>query len=355
VGHYHTCALVNGGVRCWGENTYGELGVDPASNASTSVPVQVTGLTTGVTAIAAGYQHTCALVNGGAQCWGYNLEGELGHQSSPTCSGFLCSPVPVDVDGLTSGVTAIAAGWTHTCALVNGGVQCWGWNDLGELGDNSTTNSSAPVDVEGLTSGVTAIAAGDKHTCALVNGGVQCWGYNDFGELGHQSSQTCYSGLPCSTVPVDVEGLTSGVTAIAAGGYHTCALVNGGAQCWGWNGYGQLGNGSTTDSTSPVRVSGLTSGVQAIAARSSYTCAVVDGGAQCWGDNSYGELGNNSTTESLVPVDVEGLTSAVTAIAAGWSHACAVVNGGTRCWGDNSYGELGNNSTTGSLVPVQVR
>jgi len=337
--------VVNGGVQCWGDNAYGELG----SNSSTTslVPVDVEGLTSGVTAIAAGGEHTCAIVNGGAQCWGDNLNGELGNNSSTTDSS-----VPVDVEGLTSGVTAIAAGDYQTCAVVNGGVQCWGDNSEGELGNNflSTTNSLVPVDVEGLTSGVTAIAAGYGHTCAVVNGRAQCWGDNGNGELGNNFAAN-------SLVPVDVEGLTSGVTAIAAGGEHTCAIVNGGGQCWGLNVYGQLGNNSTTTgSLVPVDVEGLTSGVTAIAAGYYHTCAVVNGGAQCWGDNLSGQLGNNSsTTYSLVPVDVEGLTSGVTAIAAGYGHTCAIVNGGAWCWGYNVNGELGNNSTTGSLVAVQVR
>src|SRR6185436_8397401 len=142
------------------------------------------------------------------------------------------SPVPVQVSGLSSGVQAIAAGaGGHTCALVNGDVQCWG-NDLdGELGDNSNTGSLVPVQVSGLTSGAQAIAAGEHHTCALVNGGVRCWGSNFAGQLGNNSTTD-------KTVPVQVAGLTTGLQAIASGSYHTCALVNGGVQCWGSNGAG---------------------------------------------------------------------------------------------------------------------
>jgi alpha-tubulin suppressor-like RCC1 family protein len=254
----------------------------------------VTGLTSGVQAISAGGYHTCALVNGGVQCWGYNYSGELGNGTTTTNSN-----VPVAVTGLTSGVQAISAGGYHTCALANGGVQCWGNNGFGELGNGTTTNSNVPVAVTGLTSGVQAISAGEYHTCALVNGGVKCWGYNNYGQLGNGTTTTN------SNVPVAVTGLTSGVQAISAGLYHTCALVNGGVQCWGYNNYGQLGNGTTTNSNVPVAVTGLMSGVQAISADGDNTCAVANGGVQCWGYNGYGQLGNGTLANSDVPVAVD--------------------------------------------------
>jgi alpha-tubulin suppressor-like RCC1 family protein len=92
-----------------------------------------------------------------------------------------------------------------------------------------------------------------------------------------------------------------------AGGLHTCAILNGGALCWGYNGSGQVGDDSTTSRSSPVGVQGLGSGVQTITAGSFHSCALTNADAKCWGDNAYGELGNNSTTNSSIPVSVQGL------------------------------------------------
>ena len=340
TGALHTCVLTTGGaVKCWGAY-YGQLGENPATD-----------LPSGVTAIAAGAYHTCGLTEaGGAKCWGDNDWGQIGVPS-------IGRKPPTDVTGLASGVTAVTAGFLHTCALTTaGGVKCWGSNNSGQLGDGSTTKPSAPVDVTGLGSGVVAIAAGSDHTCALTAaGGVKCWGSNGSGQLGNSS----FTG---SLTPVNVTGLASGVTAIAAGGAHTCALTAaGGMKCWGENRQGQLGTNSTAPRAFPVDVTDLVSGVAAIAPGAFHTCALTAAGAaKCWGDNSYGQLGDNSTTNRLTPANVTGLASGVTAIATSngdvrASHTCAVTAaGGVQCWGDNSYHQLGDYSTSQRSAPVDV-
>ena len=359
VGGEHSCALTDSGaVKCWGRNRWGQLGDGATTDkvprgVDSSVPVDVRGLGSGVAAISAGTDHTCALtVSGAVKCWGRNLAGELGDGSETPSYSF----VPVDVRGLGSGVVAISAGINHTCALTNsGGVKCWGNNSSGELGDGSATDRPAPVDVRGLGSGVAAISAGYDYTCALtVSGGVKCLGTNVTGQLGDGTTTN-------SSVPVDVKGLGSGVAAISAGHYQTCALTNSrGVKCWGANGAGQLGDGTTTPSSVPVDVKGLGSGVAAISAGPYHTCALIRfAGAKCWGANGNGQLGDGTTANSSVPVDVRGLGNGVAAISAGGYnglHTCAVTDSGTvQCWGANGYGQLGDGTTTNSSVPVDVK
>ena len=285
--------------------------------------------------------HSCAVVNGGVQCWGYNGNGELGNNTTTT------STVPVQAIPAGSNVTAVASGLYHACAIVGGGVQCWGYNGDGQLGNNTTSNSLVPVQAITANSNVTAISAGYFHTCVVTGGGVQCWGYNGDGELG--IGNTTNSLVPVQTIPPG-----SNATSVAAGVYHSCAAVNGGVQCWGYNGDGQFGNGTTTASLVPVQTIATGNNVTAVAAAIGRTCAVVNGGVQCWGFNGSGQLGNNSTVSSLVPVQAVAAGSNATAVATALYHTCAVVNGGVQCWGYNGQGELGNNSTSQSPTPIQT-
>jgi alpha-tubulin suppressor-like RCC1 family protein len=360
TGMDQTCALTaGGGVKCWGGNEFGQLGNGTTDHYSTP-PVDVIGLTSGVSAISAGDVYTCALTAvGGVKCWGNHEYGQLGNGTTTYDSFF--SNTAVDVRGLTSGVSDISTGRTHACALtIAGGVKCWGKNDYGQLGDGSEIDSSTPVDVSGLTSGVSAISAGGSHTCALtVRGGIMCWGDNKNGQLGNGTNRR-------ADTPIEVDGLTSGVSAISAGGTHTCALTtDGGVKCWGENEFGELGNGATYFSMTPVDVIGLTSGVSAISAGGSHTCALtLRGAVMCWGNNGNGQLGQKAswrdkllgtTPYRRVPVDASGLASGVSAISAGTFHTCALTAGsGVKCWGNNGNGQLGDGTTNERNTPVDV-
>jgi alpha-tubulin suppressor-like RCC1 family protein len=296
---------------------------------------------------------TCARANDTtARCWGQNDSGQLGNDSSTN------SAVPVPVSGL-SNVTSVAAGGYSACALLdNGTVRCWGDNEFGQLGDGTTTSEVTPsVPVEGVTNAI-AITSGELHSCALISDGtVKCWGYGAYGQLGTGSGG---EGYPIATAAVTVHNL-SGVTAIAGGSYHTCALIAGGAvECWGDGSQGQLGNGGTARGWEPVSVSGIT-GATGIGSGDSHSCAVLaDQTAACWGDQSFGQLGDGVTSptfhgaQSSLPVPVVGL-SGVLEIAPAFTFTCArLLDHTVKCWGRNQEGEIGDGTTEDRLIPTPV-
>jgi len=298
--------------------------------------------------LAAGGYHTCVLLTlGGVRCWGDNREGQVGDGTNTN------RLLAVDVTGLTSGVASVASGRWHSCAVLeSGGIRCWGDNVYSQLGDGTTVDRSTPVGVLGLSSNAALVSAGGWHSCALLDtGGLQCWGENGYGQLGNGTTTR-------SAVAVDVTGLASGVAGLCLGGAHTCALVeSGGVKCWGMNNYGAVGDGTLNPRYTPVDVTGLASGVAAVTCGRYHTCALLDtGGVQCWGGNDEGQLGNGLTTNSSVPVNVTGLSSGVTALSAGqFYHTCALLDsGGVMCWGDNVSGQLGDGTTTDRPTPVGV-
>ena len=341
AGGFHTCAITGrGATYCWGDDGFGELGDGRTDSAPRTSPVEVlTGLA--FDSVSAGGRHTCALTAAGASyCWGYAELGQLGNGTTTGpdwCVGWNgrpCSTLPVAVLG---GYTfaAVSAGEYHTCGVTTqGDGYCWGQG--GQLGDGTGLNRTSPVAVFGGLKFV-ALSAGSEHTCGLSAGGVAyCWGSRGVG------GSNIYD--PAGPVPV-----TGGLTfvALSAGGGFTCSVANGGAAyCWGFNDRGALGNGSLdttgTSQSGPGPVIGGLSFTTVDAG--GYTCGLAGTGlAYCWGF-IYGAS----------PVAVNGGLTFAT-VSSGYEHACGLTTGGVLyCWGWNDHGQLGDGTTVGRATPVKV-
>jgi hypothetical protein len=293
TGANHTCAVLSyGGVECWGQNTYGQIGDGTTTDRST--PVAVGGITNAAS-ISAGMYHTCVVTTTGTvMCWGRNNYRQLGDGTTTQRT----SPVLV---GNLPAASQVTTGQYHTCALtLTGTVMCWGNNDYGQLGDGSTHDRSTPVEADGVAS-ATQVSAGQIHTCALLSSGsLMCWGNNDYGQLGDGSNTDRHA-------PVSVDTITT-ATQVSSGGYHTCArLSNGTAMCWGRGNRGQLGDGSTNNHAAPVQVSGISTATQVgagggIGINEHSAALLADGSVVGWGYNRFGELGDGTTTNSSTPV-----------------------------------------------------
>jgi alpha-tubulin suppressor-like RCC1 family protein len=353
TGYQHTCAIANGQAYCWGSGG-GQLGDGSTAGSGVPVAVDTTGALAGETLaqVSAGDDFTCALdTSGRAYCWGANTRGELGDGNTAGTT----EPFAVHTSGVLAGktLTQVSAGSQHACALDTAGrAYCWGINRFGELGDGSTTDSSGPVavDTSGVLAGkkLTKLAAGASSTCAMdASGTAYCWGDNYSGELG--DGTTANSTLP---VTVDLPGKT--LTSITGGviGSTFCALdSSGSAYCWG------SGN---SDIPAPPGADGALAGkvLTQISTSGYHTCALDStGAAYCWGDNHDGELGDGTTASSDLPVAVEttGVLAGkvLTQISArGNSWTCAADSkGAVYCWGG---GALGDGTSASSDVPVRA-
>jgi alpha-tubulin suppressor-like RCC1 family protein len=384
AGGFHNCALLrSGAVRCWGDNFYGQLGygntevVGDDETPDSAGPVKLGGK---AVAISGGEHHSCALLRGGAvRCWGDNTYGQLGYGNTEKIGDdeAAASAGPVQLGGKA---VAISAGANHTCALLRGSaVRCWGLGSEGELGygnaddigDDETPGSVGPVKLGGKA---VAISAGSNYTCALLEGGaVRCWGYNFYGQLGYGNTDNIGDDeTPASVGPVKLGGKA---VAISGGGDHTCATLGGGAvRCWGDGSLGMLGYGNTDNigndetplSAGPVELGGK---AVAISAGQEHACALLVGGlVRCWGYGGEGQLGYDDTEDvgddetplSAGPVQ---LGEKAVAISAGALHTCALLdNGAVRCWGRANFGQLGygnndnvgDDETPGGVGPVAL-
>jgi alpha-tubulin suppressor-like RCC1 family protein len=335
---------------------------DSETASSTIRPVQAGYLDAGI-------QHTCAiLADHTLRCWGKGLAGRLGHGSEATLLSAASSP-PVNV-GAGRTARAIAAGDFHTCAILDDrSVRCWGFGANGRLGYASTANVGVPASVPAVDLGpgrsAVAITAGASHTCAILDeGSVRCWGNGGQGRLGYASQSAVGDNeTPGSVGPVNL-GPGRTARAIAAGDFHTCAILDDGSlRCWGFGSSGQLGNGASAnvgDDEAPATagVVPLPAGrvARAVAGGAGHTCAILDDGSvRCWGFGANGRLGYGSTSSRSTPggaVSI-GLGRTATAIGAGDAHTCAILDTeAVRCWGFGGGGRLGyaNNNSVGDTL-----
>ena len=396
TGSAYSCVIFQGGgVKCWGQNNYGQLGVGDSINRGNSLnqmgsnlPFVNLGAGKGAKSMAAGSSHTCAILNDDSlKCWGWGAWGQVGdgNVNNPT------TPVSVnlgtDGDNNPYTVKAVAAGYIHTCAIRNDGlVMCWGSDTYGEGGYDDIWARNFPTrGTVNLGTGrtATAIALGDRHSCALLdNGSVVCWGRADQGALGvgdsgHSNCGTEQNQRPCRAAPtaVNLGSYTSGentlnhtATAIAAGNAHTCAILNDASvKCWGNNGSGRLGVGDSTTRHVPTAVDfgndGAESNPQTYTAASlflgkDHSCAIrTDNVLVCWGEAGRGALGYENSTDLNTPPTTRVLMQGhyfgdfwtSTAVGAGDDHTCAILdNNAVQCWGNNAHSQLGQGDFTSS-------
>ena len=391
-GDYHTCAILDDeSLKCWGYNYYGQTGIPTAHRGDqrgemggnlilvdldidkeeeVEVGPEIT--------LGLGANHTCAIDDEGTlKCWGNNTAGQLGvaKTSNVTCKDADgnspgCIKVPTMVElGTNRTAIQINSGNAHTCAILDdSSLKCWGSNNSGFLGiGDPISETENPTDVE-LGTGRTAraLTTKNRHSCVILdNGTLKCWGENSSGQLGDGTS----------TVRRNPTEITLGdgriATSVSTGGLHTCAILdNGVLNCWGENGQGALGIDSNTDQSRPTRVtfSGDKTAV-AIDIGSYHTCAILDDNSLvCWGRHENGQLGvgtNGNEVCSIAGTDynciktpaVVDLGANITAkgIGLGYNHTCALLDDGSiKCWGQNNFGQLGDGTTTDRNTPVEV-
>lgn len=376
TGGAHSCAVtVDGEVYCWGRAYAGQLGLgsdlgapphEPCEGGNICVPSPSLVPQSGVVeSITAGKNHTCArITDSEIYCWGRGDLGQLAAPAATPCAAVggsqelseLCSFTPQR--SFVEEFVILSARGDHTCGLTGGGsLYCWGLGSSGQIGNGQVGGADRPALVSAPQQfAFLEVAAGGSHTCGRSTSALLlCWGGNAKGQLG-------LGNLSDQLLPVFVDTVMLGsVMQISAGGEHTCAVNGGALYCWGDNGMGQLGEGSTQSTSSPVGVTDVFGGASLafVSAGWQHTCATtVVGAAFCWGGNANGQLGDG--TEGGFSVQPSPVLGGATFgwIGAGHNHSCGLttspVQGVLLCWGTNDFGQLGDGSTGSSLVPTRV-
>jgi len=337
-GGSHTCGIRGGRIYCWGDDTYGQLG-DGTAGGSRAIPAPIASHASDWTSVNAGDSHTCATRAGRIACWGSDSSGQLGDGSA----GASPDATPGLIASGATDWTSVSAGGNHTCATRAGRVACWGNDDYGQLGDGGAR--SGPDATPGLiASGATdwkKVSAGTNHTCATRAGRIACWGHDGYGQLGDGSAGSSPDAMP----GLIASGATDW-TSVSAGGNHTCATRAGRVACWGWDAYGQLGDGIAGSSPDPTPglIASAAPNWTSVSAGGYFTCATRAGRIACWGFDSDGALGDGAAGP---PIDATpGLIASGATdwkkVDAGGLHTCAIRATVLACWGYDGSGQLGD-------------
>ena len=376
AGNDFACARTSAGeIYCWGNNNNYQL--DAMTPASSALPVAVESGNTGFTAMSAGYQHMCAIngASGYVYCWGLNSSGQAGAVGAKV---LFTQVKGVGGVGVLSGVSQLTTGFQHSCGIVSGAVQCWGASTMGQLGNNTVSATAKPnpqdmlrPDGAAAISGVTLVTSGYQHVCALSSvEGLVCAGLNATGQLGDGTSTN-------RSLPVVVKDLTgsaplTGASSITASRSNSCAVVSGSVYCWGYDFYGQNGQGTAQSAANylvtpgPVKtwdtVTTVTGPVSDVVLGENLTCTQsASGELTCWGGDGNGMQGDGTGNARAVPAEILDSTgllalSGVVRARATTYHICAVLTDQTvLCWGRNQFGQLGDGTTTNRTRPVHVK
>jgi alpha-tubulin suppressor-like RCC1 family protein len=371
------------GYWCFASYYSGDSNYAPSSDTTTDECFAVfTPLDDEVSVVSDGGGYCALLTSSGVDCWGYGQDGEIGNGIGRN-SASPVSVVGVGGTGTLTGVTSLVSGNAGYCVLLtSSGVDCWGEDWNGGLGNGTISSGGSPTPVEvvgvggtGTLTGVASLFGGADGYCALLtSGGVDCWGLGENGELGNGTFYTTSpygSDTPVAVVGVGGTGTLTGVASLVGGAGYCAPLTSGGVDCWGPGTSGALGNGIFSDSAIPVSVEGVggtgtLAGVKSLVTDVSGYCALLTaGGVDCWGTGNSGQLGNGvlyttGSDGSATPVSVEdvegtGMLTRVKSVTSDSNGYCALLtSGGVDCWGSGANGTLGNSAFSDSATPVSV-
>ncbi|MAD24671.1 MAG: hypothetical protein CMO44_10925, partial [Verrucomicrobiales bacterium] len=346
-GGRHSCSIdIDNSLYCWGWNGYGQVGDGTQTQRNTPTAVQ---MPSGKTAkqVSLGYGHVCAIMNDDSlYCWGHNMKGQIGDASNSNRN------IPKAVQ-MPSGKTAkqVAAGGEHNCAFMNDdSLYCWGYNGHGQLGDGTTNHRSIPTAIQ-MPNGKTAtqVTVGRWHTCVRMHdGSLYCWGYNGYGQLGDGTTISRYT-------PRAVQ-MPSGKTVkqVVGGYHHTCAIMNDDSlYCWGH----RVGTSTDDNKNTPFLLTmPVNKTTKQVALGEEHTCAIMnDDSLYCWGKNNYGQLGDGTTTDRTTPTAVQMPSGTVKQLSLGNRVTCIIMDDDSLyCWGKNNDGQVGDGTTTDRTTPTAV-